>query len=251
MQAFHEHIAKDGFRLRGTSMSRIDGFSDVVFGFALTLIVISLEVPRTYDELRVVLLGFAPFLICFVFLIMVWWAHFRFFRRYGLHDVATILINCALLFTVLFYVYPLKFLFTLVAGQVTGAIGQGGNGIEVFSNVTQNRELMILYGLGFAAVYFCFAALYYNAWRQRAILRLNPLETTLTTSYMWGVVGVGCIGLICCLVARLLPPAQAGNAGWCFFLIAIWKTIHGFIAGKRIRAAHARTTAEELAPLHH
>jgi hypothetical protein len=34
MQTLNEHIAKDGFRLRGTAMSRVDGFSDVVFGFA-------------------------------------------------------------------------------------------------------------------------------------------------------------------------------------------------------------------------
>ena len=48
MQPLHDHIAKDGFRLRGTEMSRIDAFSDVVFGFALTLIVVSLDVPKTF-----------------------------------------------------------------------------------------------------------------------------------------------------------------------------------------------------------
>jgi hypothetical protein len=114
MQALHEHVAKDGFRLREPAMSRIDGFSDVVFGFALTLIVVSLEVPHTYNELHKILLGFVPFLICFVLLFTIWWSHFKFFRRYGLHDLPTVLINCTLLFMVLFYVYPLKFLFSLV-----------------------------------------------------------------------------------------------------------------------------------------
>ena len=65
MQATHEHISKDGFRLRGIHMSRIDGFSDVVFGFALTLLVVSLEVPRTYDEFHAVIVGFLPFAVCF------------------------------------------------------------------------------------------------------------------------------------------------------------------------------------------
>ena len=96
MPALHDLIAKDGFRLRGTAMSRVDGFSDVVFGFALTLIVVSLEVPKTYAEFHQLLFGFFPFLICFVFLLMVWWSHFRFFRRYGLHDIGTILLNAAL-----------------------------------------------------------------------------------------------------------------------------------------------------------
>jgi uncharacterized membrane protein len=227
-------------------MSRIDGFSDVVFGFALTLLVVSLEVPRSYDELHKALLGFVPFFICFVFLIMVWWAHFSFFRRYGLHDIGTILINCALLFTVLFYVYPLKFLSNLFTDQFRKQIGP-----DVFSNLYQQRELMIVYGAGFAAIYFCIAALYWNAWRQRIHLRLNQLETTVTLSQMTDDIGVGCVGLICCVVARFLPLGDAGNAGYCFFLIAIWKTIHGKISGRRIRAAYVRTTPEDRGALTH
>ncbi len=240
MPTLHQHIAKDGFRLRGLELSRIDGFSDVVFGFALTLIVVSLEVPHTYDELHKILLGFVPFFICFVFLILVWWDHYRFFRRFNLHDPATIFINCALLFTVLFYVYPLKFLFTLIASQ---AIGQARN---VFTSAEQPRELMMVYGAGFAAIYFIYAALYWNAWRQREHLRLSPLEKTLTLSYMCDNFGVGCIGLLCCLVARLLPVEQAGMAGWCFFVIGIWKTVLGTVSGKRARLARARTAAEDL-----
>jgi uncharacterized membrane protein len=240
VQALHEHLGKDGFRLRGTNVSRIDAFSDVVFGFALTLIVVSLQVPKTYDELHQVLLGFVPFLICFVFLISVWWTHFQFFRRYGLHDMRTILINSALLFTLLFYVYPLKFLFTMVVSQATSRVPT-----HFFSNDYQPRELMIVYGAGFAAIYFCLAALYWNAWRQRLHLRLSQLETTLTVVRIWEECGVACVGLICCLVARLLPPNQAGNAGWFFFLIPAWKSLHGMIASKRIRAAQARTRPED------
>ena len=149
MQAIHDYIAKDGFRLRGTSMSRIDAFSDVVFGFALTLIVVSLEVPQTYAELHELVLSFLPFFICFVFLFMVWWAHFRFFRRYGLHDAATILINAALLFIVLCYVYPLKFLWFLVVHQLipswyNHAPAAGEKVVEVFSAPNQGREMMIV-----------------------------------------------------------------------------------------------------------
>jgi hypothetical protein len=254
MQALHEHIAKDGFRLRGTAMSRIDGFSDVVFGFALTLLVVSLEVPRTYDELHTVLLGFVPFAICFAFLIMVWYAHFRFFRRYNLHDFRTILINSALLFTVLFYVYPLKFLFNLISFQVVGittTVDSTHKIVPVFSAAWQTRELMVIYGLGFAATYFCLAALYWNAWRQRTHLRLNPLETTLTLTYMWDLVGAASVGLLCCATAMILPAERAGNAGWVFFTIGIYKTIHGFIAGKRVRAARVRTKPEDHGPLSH
>ncbi len=245
MPALHDLIAKDGFRLRGTAMSRLDGFSDVVFGFALTLIVVSLEVPKTYAEFHQLLFGFIPFLICFVFLFMVWWSHFRFFRRYGLHDMGTILINAALLFTVLFYVYPLKFLFNLIALQV---LGQVSDAHPIFTAAWQSREMMTVYGLGFAATYFCISALYFNAYRQRQNLELTPLEKTLTLTYATDDLGVACVGLICILFAHILPPDQVGLSGFCFFLIGVWKTIHGFIGGNRLRAARARALPPDAVP---
>jgi hypothetical protein len=243
MQALNEHIGKDGFRLRGTAMSRVDGFSDVVFGFALTLIVVSLEVPHTYDELHAVLLGFLPFSLCFLTLSGIWWDHFCFFRRYGLHDSGTIFINCALLFTTLFYVYPLKFLFTVVTSQTSSHL------TNVFSNNLQIRELLILYGVGFAAIHLCMSAFYWNAWRQRTELELSPLEQTLTLSYLWNHVGFVVTSLLFCLVTRLLPPAKAFSALFTLFLMFIWKILHRSISRKYIRKARADMIIEESSPL--
>lgn len=244
MQALNQHIARDGFRLRGLQVSRIDAFSDIVFGFALTLIVVSLQVPRTYDELHALLLGFLPFGICFLFLVWIWWAHYRFFRRYGLEDSFTIVLNCALLFTVLFYVYPLKFLFTLFMGQFTGQIASSA----VFSNSRQPGEMMLVYGAGFAAIYFLFSVMYWNAWRQRTCLQLTPLETTLTLTYIWNYIGLASVGLLCCILAKTLPTSEAGYAGYSFWLIGVWKTLHGYVAGRRIRLARARNITEHPLP---
>jgi uncharacterized membrane protein len=212
MQVVNEHIDKDGFRLRGTAMSRLDGFSDVVFGFALTLLVVSLEVPHTYDDLRAVMLGFYPFAICFALFIFIWYAHFKFFRRYGLHDLTTIVINCAVLFTVLAYVYPLKFLFTQVA-----------------------------------MIYLLFSAFYWNAWRQRKNLHLNPLEITLTLASLLSTMGLCIIGLLCCLLARILPPAYAGDACYVFLLALLWRPVHGLFTRRSIQAARARTLEQDRA----
>src|SRR5688572_32882811 len=59
------------FRLRGREVSRVEAFSDVVFGFALTLIVVSLEVPTSYAELMNTMRGLPAFAICFALLTWV------------------------------------------------------------------------------------------------------------------------------------------------------------------------------------
>ena len=218
-------------------MSRVDGFSDVVFGFALTLLVVSLEVPKTYAELHETLRGFFPFAVSFLFLIMLWFAHFRLFRRFGLHDHATIIVNACLLFVVLFFVYPLKFLFTLVLG--------GANASEVFQSTREVRELMVLYGLGFAATYLLIAGLYYIGWLHRKDLELNEVERILTVSWITDNVGVACVGVLSAFVATVLPANRAGYAGYIFFLIAIFKTVHRTIAGRYIRRARARARLAE------
>jgi hypothetical protein len=218
------------------SPSRIDSFSDVVFGFALTLIVVSQAVPHTYDELRAVLLAFPAFSVCFLLFVVIWLSHYRFFRRYGLHDTATLWINFALLFNVLFYVYPLKFLFAVAVGYTPAG---------VFTNPYQPREMMIVYGAGYAAINFLFAGLYANAWRQRLHLRLNPVEVTITSLSFWNYIVTASIGLLCCLLARILPLDQAGSAGYGFFLLLVWGRAEAFISRRYLRDARARLTAED------
>ena len=114
------HSGEEGFFWRGQEALRIEGFSDAVFAFAVTLLVVSLEVPNTFDELLASMRGFIAFAICFAVLLTVWFEQYKFFRRYGLNDNITMRLNAVLLFFVLFYVYPLKFLFTAWIDQLLG-----------------------------------------------------------------------------------------------------------------------------------
>ena len=98
------------------NVTRIEAFSDAVFGFALTLLVVSLAVPRTYDDMMDTVRALPAFAASFAILLLIWQEHHNFFRRYGIHDGVTIWINGLLLFVVLFYVYPLKFLMTMLVG---------------------------------------------------------------------------------------------------------------------------------------
>src|SRR4029078_3921755 len=93
---------------RHHEVTRLEGFSDAVFAFALTLLVVSLEAPKTLADLEKLVRGALPFGLMFAMVCWIWYEHNLFFRRYGLQDGWTVFLNCVLLFVVLFYVYPLK-----------------------------------------------------------------------------------------------------------------------------------------------
>lgn len=165
--------ARPGFRFRGGEVTRLEGFTDAVFAFAVTLLVVSLEVPRTYEELMDVMRGFVAFAICFAVLVSIWHEHFVFFRRYGLHDGPIVWLNAALLFVVLFYVYPLKFLFTLVINQVLLRLPSPEGSPTTPGQV---RELFVVYGSGVIAVFAVLALLYAYALKRRGELDLDRIE---------------------------------------------------------------------------
>ena len=165
------------FKLRGNEMNRIEAVSDVVFGFALTLLVVSLQVPRTYVDLVDAMRGFPAFALAFAALMAVWARHYFFFRRYGLDDPVTIVMNTVLLFVVLFYVYPLKFLCDVWLAPLTGMamrITTAQGGMRLVMAYGDVRGLMLIFGSGFAALYLVFGAMYWHAWRMRAALQGLP-----------------------------------------------------------------------------
>src|SRR5215510_11243016 len=138
----------DGFRMRGNEVTRLESFADAIFAFALTLIVVSLEVPKSFADLINTMRGFPAFAVCFLMLATIWNTHYKFSRRYGLHDGTTRFLTCLLLFIVLFYVYPLKFLFSLGMNDM---IFGGSGGLQI-----SHRDLLTLYtiyGFGFAGIY--------------------------------------------------------------------------------------------------
>jgi hypothetical protein len=238
-QAHHESAVAIGepdtsFRQRSHEVSRIEAFSDVVFGFSLTLLVVSLEVPHTFTELLADMRGFIPFAVCFAIFALVWWQHHNFFRRYGLDDGVTATLNFVLLFVMLFYTYPLKFLFTGMFSHILGSetiAGSGGKAVR-WIEVQQSSMLMIIYGLGYATVYLVFVLLYCNALRQRRELDLNRFEVFDTyTSMMESGLQSG-LGILCALLASVLPNNAAGTAGFIFFLIAPGMTLIGMFRGK-------------------
>jgi hypothetical protein len=205
---------------RNHEIQRIETFSDGVFAFAVTLLIVSLEVPKSFDELVTTMRGFFAFGISFLILVMIWNEQHRFFRNYGMEDLWTITLNGTLLFLVLFYVYPLKFLFSLMFGEQI----YGANNSPFTIRQYQIPYLMIIYSLGFMAIYTLFFLMHLHVSRNFRKLGLTPLERFDCKSNIYRLLIMILAGMSSLIAALFLKDEKAALAGYLYFSIspAIW-----------------------------
>jgi hypothetical protein len=176
-------------------------------------------------------------------LFQVWWRHFNFFRRYGLEDATTIVLTGILLFVVLFYVYPLKFVVTLVIDQLLGFSAMAGAHTPTLER-SQAPRLMQIYGGGVVAVFSVFALMYVNAYRRRATLDLDARQTLDTRINVIDNAGLAGIGVVSIVIATVGGPFAAGMiAGPIYFLIGPFKWALGAYAGRERRRLNTADTS--------
>lgn len=219
------------YNKNGREVSRLEAFSDAVFAFSATLLVVSLEVPATFPQLIAELKGFAAFGISFGALVLIWSVHNAFFRRYGLHDRMVVILNACLLFVVLFYVYPLKFLVESFIGSLFGLrTGAGGIG-----SVEELAQLFMLYSGGFVAVFGCVAALYLHAYRHMK-LNLMPFEQHEARVYFRHYMIFVIVGLLSIALAWLDLGVRFGVPGFIYMLLGPLCYVHGVVSERRWQA---------------
>ncbi len=188
-------------------VTRIEAFSDAVFGFAITLLVVSLEVPDSFDELLQVMKSLPVFAVTFAILLMMWQEHHSLFKRFPCADGVTIWLNGALLFVVVSYIYPLKFLFSGIVGPGGMRFGQS----STFMRLDQARMLMVIYGAGFAAIFLLFATMYWRA-RRRATDPADRHAATVLIGHSVVYIGVAVLSMGLAVFGGLYASAYSGVA---------------------------------------
>jgi uncharacterized membrane protein len=200
--------------------TRIEAFSDAMFAFASTLLVVSLEVPRDFTELMDNLRGFFPFALSFAALYFIWVSHTNVFRRYALGDPFTLVVNGVLLFTVLFYVYPLKFMASVIVAMLTG---RG----EVALRPDQVGTLFIIYGCGWTLVFLSIALLYQHASSKREELGITQLSAYDAITHSRFYLAFAITGLISVLLTLLGVGVRYGVPGYIYAIVGIFAAING------------------------
>ena len=225
MQHFDRH-----FRWRGDDITRVEGLSDAVFGFSITLLVVSLDVPHTFDDLLMNMKGFITFGFSFMLLLNIWYKHFIFFRRFRFLDKQIMLLNAALLFMVLFYIYPLKFLFSLINVQWI---------LNMPSQETirddQYPLLIQCFSGGYTIISTIFLLMYRHAYKLKDHFELNAKECLVVHYTMVDEIMRMAIG-ISSMLLTLIPASWACSfAGWIYLLIAPLAMLFGRYETKSIQ----------------
>ncbi|HEX4641534.1 MAG TPA: TMEM175 family protein [Chthoniobacterales bacterium] len=122
---------------------RLEAFSDLVFGFSLSLLATRLDIPadpsQVFDPTR-----WSTFVITFAIICMIWLAHYRIFRHHFVPQIPDVVIN---------------FVFLLGIAVLPYAV-------QIFLRFTNGRDAMVLYFGDLSLVFAALATL-----RGRALLQ--------------------------------------------------------------------------------
>jgi hypothetical protein len=100
-------------------------------------------------------------------------------------------------------------------------IADAQGGMRLVMAYGDQRGLMLIFGSGFAALYLVFGALYWHAWRMRAALHLSPFEIAHTRTSIVIELLNGGVALLAMLLACVMKPERASNAGYVFLLVPV------------------------------
>lgn len=216
VREFHPLKGERAFSWRGVQASRVEALSDMVFAFALTLLVVSEAPPQSFAELSEQLWGFPGFAAAFAILLLIWHSHYIYFRRYALEDGWASTLNAGLLFLILFLVYPLKYMATMLS-RFAHSLALGAP--EPPFTVSEAQHALVILSTGYVGVFLMFAALYGHAISKKEQLQLTHQERALTWFAFWQQTVHVSVGALVAVLALVGPVQVSPFAGFLYGLI--------------------------------
>lgn len=221
---------------------RIEALSDAVFALSVSLLIMSLEVPKTFEELKATIVQFPPFVFTVGLVFFFWYLQNRFFRDYGINDNWAIFLNLALLTIILFYAFPLKFLFSLLLTWITGInfATPEDPGLVAIKSFEEFNQLIIFFSAGYAAIWLIFYLLYQHASRTALPHPLSSSDRIVLWSNKTDAVVQMGIAIAAIIFALLHLPVMSGL---CFLLIPVWLIINQLMVKRK--GKHVNQVQEE------
>lgn len=155
---------------RGEVNTRLNNLTDAVFGIALALLIFNVADANSFKDLLTFAKSFPALLVSIAFLYIIWKEHVSFVVLYGIQGLSLQFLNVIFTSLIIFYVYPLRFLTTLLTDMLFGFK------MNIKIEAIEVPQLMIFYGLISFAIYFVLFLFYTSALKQKATLDLSEHE---------------------------------------------------------------------------
>ncbi len=123
---------------------RLEAFSDLVFGFSLSLLATRLDVPANVSEVFAAT-RWGTFIVTFGMICAIWLAHYRIFRHRFIARTPDVIVNFIFLFGIAVLPYA----------------------VQTFLRFSAGRSAIVLYFGDFAFIFAALATLRWRALRQR------------------------------------------------------------------------------------
>lgn len=188
------------FNLRGKEPMRLENLSDAVFAFSITLLIVTLDVPKNFEDLLNFSKSILSFALSITIIMLIWHEHNTFFLRYGLRNNKIVLLNSIFLLLIVFFIYPLKWLTSFIAGFMSFGVLMPENSAFIKSH--QMPNLMTFYAFGVIAIYFTLFLMYKQAYDKKFALKLNLFEIFETKARMNSNLLMTSIPVISILIAQ-------------------------------------------------
>ena len=191
------------------SKSRLEALSDGVFAFAATLMVVEVGATTEFLSFSEELPNFISFGASFFIMMALWKLHYNFFRRTSHVDNWIITFNMILLFTVLFYIFPVKSLLDSLLKRIA-------------MNIEQFSQLFQLYSIGFSFMFLSFALMYFRAYKKDKNVE-NPYVLLFYARHFLIFVFVG---LLSALMAKFQIGLRYGVPGFVYAILGLLCYLH-------------------------